>query len=383
MPGQPKLWLSYGGALRCAGRRDDSLQAIRTCLRLAPSTGRAWWDLANLKTEILTQDDTEAMRAYLAAPDISEQDRIYLHYALGHAEAQRAAHEDSFAHYAAGAALKRAVTDYDPDAFRAQVRATTDLFTPAFFAPRQGAGLPDPAPIFIVGLPRTGSTLVEQILASHSAVEGTTELSAIGNIARDLARQSDEPAYPQCLTALSPAELADLGRRYLDRARIYRKTERPRFIDKMPANWEHVGLIHLILPRAKIIDMRRDPMASCFAAFKQYFDAGAAFSYDLEELGRYYNDYAETMAHFDRVLPGRIHRVTYETLVTDTEAEIRRLLAYCGLAFEPACLRFWETRRQVATASSEQVRQPIFRAGLDEWRHYERWLGPLKEVLLF
>jgi len=252
----------------------------------------------------------------------------------------------------------------------------------AFFADRAGWGCDDEAPIFIVGLPRSGSTLIEQILGSHSQVEGTQELSEMANIARFLGRNSrTDDRYPEMIADLDAGALAGLGRRYLERTRIYRKTSKPIFIDKMPNNFVHAGLIHLILPRARIIDARRHPMATCFSAFKQHFAKGHHYSYDLDELGRYYLDYVALMAHFDAVLPGCIHRVHYEDMVGDTETETRKLLAYCGLEFEPACLRFHENDRPVRTASSEQVRQPIFREGLEHWRNYAPWLGGLEERL--
>jgi hypothetical protein len=270
------------------------------------------------------------------------------------------------------------------------VRRSKSLFTADFFASRGAAGSPDPAPIFIVGLPRAGSTLIEQILSSHSAVEGTMELPDLAQIARELAgltepagreRQADEAPFFEAVNALTHEQLRSLGERYLASTRVHRKTQAPFFIDKMPNNWLYAGLIHLILPNAKIIDARRHPLGCCWSGFKQHFARGQAFSYGLADLGRYYRDYVELMAHADAVLPGRIHRVHYESMVEDTEAEVRRLLHHCGLPFEEACLRFYENERAVRTASSEQVRQPIFREGMDHWRHYETWLGPLKEAL--
>jgi len=258
------------------------------------------------------------------------------------------------------------------------------FFTPAVFAARTGQGCAAPDPIFVLGMPRSGSTLVEQILASHSQVEGTRELPDIQALAHRLSRRhmrSDRSLYPETIAELDPAALRALGEEYLERVRVHRKTDRPYFIDKMPNNWAHVGLIHLILPNAKIIDTRRHPLGCCFSNFKQHFARGQNFTYSLPELGRYYADYVSAMAHIDAVLPGRVHRVEHEAMVDDTEAQVRRLLVACGLDFEPACLRFWETDRAVQTASSEQVRRPIFREGLDQWRHYEPWLGPLRTAL--
>jgi tetratricopeptide (TPR) repeat protein len=382
-PKQPKIWLSYGHALKTAGRRADSVRAYRRSIDLAPAMGEAWWSLANLKNEPFSASDIEAMRAQLQDKRLTVEDRFHLHYALGRALEEAGAYADSFAHYAEGAKLRRGEIAYSADETSALVRRAIDFFTPEFFAAQAAAGCPDPAPIFVVGLPRAGSTLIEQILSSHSAIEGTMELPEIANIARDLGNRNsgERPAYPECLAVLDPAAIAALGARFIERTRIYRKTNKLFFIDKMPNNWAHVGLIHLILPHAKIIDARRHPTATCFSAFKQHFARGQHFSYDQTELGRYYCDYARLMAHFDAVLPGRIHRIHYENMVENTEPETRRLLDYCGLAFEPACLRFWETDRPVRTASSEQVRQPIFREGLEQWRHYEPWLAPLIQAL--
>ncbi len=309
------------------------------------------------------------------------EDCFHLHYALGAALERRGDYAASFAHYAEGARLRRAQIDYSAERTHAQLQRARALFTSAFFAARAGWGCQDASPIFVVGLPRSGSTLIEQILASHSQVEGTMELPELTNIARDLRPAAGEDTYPDVLATLDEAACAALGQRYLDRTRGYRKLGRAFFIDKMPNNFVHAGLIQLILPRARIIDARRAPMAACFAAFKQHFARGQHFSYDLAELGRYYTDYAALMAHVDKVLPGRVHQVSYEAMVDDTEAETRRLLAHCGLAFEPACLRFHENPRAVRTASSEQVRRPIYREGLEQWRRFEAMLAPLEAVL--
>ena len=290
----------------------------------------------------------------------------------------------SFEHYAQGNALRRKLIRYDAEDNAAHVARSKRLFTREFFAARAGWGCEAPDPIFIVGLPRAGSTLVEQILASHSSVEGTQELPDVTMIARMIANRTSRAegsAYPRALEKYSAEELRGLGERYLEQTRIQRKTSRPFFIDKMPNNFAHVGLIHLMLPNAKIIDARRHPLGCCFSCFKQHFARGQTFTYDLDEIGRYYRDYVELMAHFDAVLPGRVHRVFYENMVENTEAEVRRLLDYCGLPFEPDVLRFHENQRAVRTASSEQVRKPIFREGLDQWRHFDPWLDPLKSAL--
>ncbi len=316
-----------------------------------------------------------------SAANAQGEDGFHLHYALGAALERRGAYAASFAHYAQGARLRRTQIDYSAERTHAQLLRARALFTRAFFAARAGWGCPNPSPIFVVGLPRSGSTLIEQILASHSQVEGTMELPELTNIARDLRPGAGEDTYPDVLATLDQAACAGLGERYLDRTRGYRKLGRAFFIDKMPNNFVHVGLIQLILPRATIIDARRAPMAACFAAFKQHFARGQHFSYDLAELGRYYTDYAALMAHVDEVLPDRVYRVSYEAMVEDTEAETRRMLAHCGLAFEPACLRFHENPRAVRTASSEQVRRPIYREGLEQWRRFEAMLAPLEAVL--
>jgi tetratricopeptide (TPR) repeat protein len=383
-PAQPKAWMSYGHALKTVGRPEDSVAAYRRTIALQPGLGEAYWSLANLKTFRFTPAEVRTMKGQLERTDIAGDDRFHLHFALGKALEDAAAYEDSFAHYAQGNALRRAVVDYDPDETSGQVRRSEAALTRAFFEARRDAGCDAEDPIFIVGLPRAGSTLIEQILASHSAVEGTMELPDVGSIARRLGarrRKGEVSAYPEALADLEPAALRALGEEYLERTRIQRKTGRPRFIDKMPNNFAHVGLIHLMLPRARIIDARRHPLACGFSCFKQHFARGQAFTYDLGELGRYYADYVRLMAHFDAVLPGRVHRVIHEALVAEPEQEIRRLLDYCGLPFEEACLEPHRNARPVRTASSEQVRRPISSEGLDHWRNYDSWLGPMKHAL--
>ena len=375
-PKQPRLWLNYGHTLRAVGRRQDAVAAYQRSLALAPGLGDAYWSLANLKVAALTQADEAAMLEALARSDLAADDRLHLHYALGKALEDRGAHTAAFEHYRTGAAIRRAEIPYDAEEIRAQMRRARALFTREFFASRGGVGAASAAPIFIVGLPRSGSTLVEQILASHSQVEGTMELPHIGLIARGFDR-----TYPEALADLAGPDLAALGEAYLSATGVHRKLGRPFFIDKMPNNFQHVGLIQLILPNARVIDARRHPMASGFSAFKQHFAQGQAFSYDLADIGRYYRDYVELMAHFDEVLPARVHRVVYEDLVEHTEREVARLLDACGLPFEAACLKFHENGRAVRTVSSEQVRQPIFRGGLEQWRAFEPWLDPLKTAL--
>jgi tetratricopeptide (TPR) repeat protein len=383
-PQQPKLWMSYGHALRTTGKVEESIAAYRRALSMEPTLGEAWWSLANLKTFDFSDADVLAMRQALSRRDLPEEDRLHFEFALGKALEDGASYEESFAHYAAGNALRRKVHGYDPQENSRFVRGSKQLFTPAFFAERAGAGAEARDPIFIVGLPRSGSTLIEQILASHSLVEGTMELPEIPKIARELAgprREEEDARFLERVAALTRPELRALGERYLAETRVMRKTDAPFFIDKMPNNCLYVGLIHLMLPNALIIDARRHPLGCCFSCFKQHFARGQWFTYGLKDLGSYYRDYVELMAHFDEVLPGRVARVFYETLISDPESEIRRLLAHCGLPFEPACLRFYENDRAVRTASSEQVRQPIFREAVEHWRYYEPWLEPLKQAL--
>jgi tetratricopeptide (TPR) repeat protein len=383
-PANPKLWLSYGHVLKTEGRQAETIAAYRRAVTHRPGFGEAYWSLANLKTFRFSGDDIAAMLAALddAAQDVAN--RVHLHFALGKALEDAGDYAASFGHYARGNALHRERNPYHADKNAARVRRFIEVFTPEFFAARAGAGAASSQPIFIVGMPRAGSTLLEQVLSSHPAVEGTTELPEIISLARELHAQADSDdagTYADVLAGMDRHALKGLGERYLERTRVHRRTERPHFIDKMPNNFLHLALIALALPNARIVDARRHPMACCFSNFKQHYARGQRFSYDLEDLGGFYRDYVRLMAHFDAVLPGRIHRVFYEDMVADTEAEVRRLLDYCGLPFEPACLRFHENERPVRTASSEQVRQPIYREGVDHWRHYEDWLGPLERAL--
>ncbi len=383
-PAQPKGWMSYGHALKTVGRQADSVAAYRRSLDQAPHLGEAWWSLANLKTVRFESADLAAMAAQIARTDIADEDRFHLHFALGKALEDAGDYAASFEHYRLGNALRRKSLDYQADETRAHVVRTKALFTPAFVSARRGYGDLTPDPIFILGLPRSGSTLVEQILASHSQIEGTMELPDVPALAKRLGgrvRRGQESLYPGVLAELDAEACRALGAEYLERTRGQRKLGRASFIDKMPNNFAHVGLIHLMLPNARIIDTRRHPLGGGFSAFKQHFARGQAFTYDLTDLGRYYADYVELMAHFDAVLPGRVHRVIYEQMVADPETQVRALLDYCGLPFEAACLKFYENDRAVRTASSEQVRQPIFTEGLDQWRNYEPWLDPMKTAL--
>jgi predicted Zn-dependent protease len=383
-PDQSRIWMSYGHALATAGRQKDSIAAYRRCIALAPTMGEAYYSLANLKTFRFDEAEVQAMRAHLAGTGINSEERAHFHFATAKALEDAGAYAESFEDYAAGNKLKLAWVGYDPAATTASVRRAKQLFNKEFFTSREGFGSPDRAPIFIVGLPRAGSTLLEQILASHSSVEGTMELPDIMAMAAKLGgprERGQESLYPEVLARLGGEECRAFGDSYIEQTRVQRKTGKPFFIDKMPNNFLHIGLIRLILPHAKIIDARRHPMACCFSGFKQNFAQGQRYSYSLEHIGRYYRDYVELMAHFDQVLPGRIHRVIYENMIADTEGEVRRLLEYCGLPFEPATLSFYDNDRAVRTASSQQVRQPIFREGVDHWRNYEPWLEPLRAAL--
>jgi len=383
-PDQARIWMSYGHALATAGRPQDSVAAYRRGIALNPTLGEAYYSLANLKTFRFEETEVQAMLANLKIADLSGGDRAHFHFALGKALEDAGSYVESFEHYAAGNALRHARVGYDAAATTDFVQRAKRLFRKEFFAAREDFGAPSADPIFIVGLPRAGSTLVEQILASHSQVEGTMELPDIMAMAAELggnAERSQESAYPEALAALSAAECGALGERYIEQTRVQRKTAKPFFVDKMPNNFLHIGLIRLALPNARIIDARRHPMACCFSGFKQNFAQGQRYTYSLEDIGRYYRDYAELMAHFDEVLPGRIHRVIHENLVDDTEAEVRRLFEFCRLPFEPATLRFYDNERAVRTASSQQVRKPIYREGMDQWRHYEPWLGSLQHSL--
>jgi tetratricopeptide (TPR) repeat protein len=383
-PAHAKVWLSYGHTLKTEGRLQEGIDAYRRSIALEPAFGEAWWSLANLKTFRFEPADIAAMESRVADPAVKDVDRLHLEFALGKAFEDAGDWAASFAHYEKANALQRARFRYDPDKNSERLRRLKAVLTRDFFAARAGSGDPSPDPIFIVGLPRAGSTLIEQILASHSEVEGTMELPEIISMARELRAESETKAagaYTDVLAGLDAARLRELGERFMAETRVYRKTGRPYFIDKMPNNFLHIGMIQLVLPNAKVIDARRHPLACCFSNYRQHFASGQRFAYDLADLGRYYRDYVELMAHFDAVLPGRVHRVIYERMVEDTEAEVRRLLDYCGLPFEAACLRFFENDRAVRTPSSEQVRQPIYREAVDQWRNYDAWLGPLKSAL--
>ena len=383
VPGDPIISLTHGHALKTVGRQNEAVAAYRRSYELRRDLGDAYWSLANLKTYQFSAEEIAQMRSAEAAIETSLFDRYSLCFALGKALEDRAEYAESFAYYERGNQLKREELNYSADRMQADLAAQAKHGTRQLFAAQQGRGCPAPDPIFIVGLPRAGSTLLEQILASHSQVDGTMELPNILALAHKLdgrRRVDDEALYPGNLSELTADELRGFGETYIRDTAIHRKGA-PFFIDKMPNNFRHIGLIHLILPNAKIIDARRDPMACCFSGFKQLFGEGQDFTYGLPEVGRYYRDYVALMAHWDEVLPGRVLRVQYEDVVADLETQVRRILDHCGLAFEQGCVDFHATERAVRTASSEQVRQPIFQSGLDQWQNFEPYLAPLKEVL--
>ncbi len=382
-PGAADLHLSVGHALKTLGKQQEAIESYYTAIGCRPSFGDAYWSLANLKTYRFPVEDIERMRAQEEAPGIREEDRYHLCFALGKALEDRGEYAESFRDYQRGNALKKAEIRFRIEPIERNARLQAAVCTRDFFASRQGYGFDCSDPIFIVGLPRAGSTLLEQILASHSRVEGTMELPNILRLVGELQGRdpdADNPRYPAILADLTPEKFRSFGEKYIADTRVYR-TGKPMFIDKMPNNFRHIGLIHLILPNAKIIDARREAMACCFSNFKQLFASGQEFTYSIEDIARYYRSYVQLMQHWDDVLPGRVLRIQHESVVEDLEGNVRRLLEFCGLDFEPACLEFHRTERSVRTASSEQVRQPISKDGLEQWRRFEPWLGELKMAL--
>jgi predicted Zn-dependent protease len=382
-PQDAELHLSIAHALKTLGKTAEAIESYRDAATARPRFGEAYWSLANLKTYRFTADELTRMRNDEASQDIKPVDRYHMCFALGKALEDRAEYPESFIYYERGNALKKIECRYKPEPLERNARLQAGLCTREFFTARQEFGLPDPSPIFVVGLPRSGSTLIEQILASHSQVEGTMELADIPRLVQDLQGREtidSSPRYPGILSELGAADFERFAQGYLRDTSAYR-TGKPRFIDKMPNNFRHLGLIHLMLPNARIIDARRDPMACCFSNFKQLFASGQQFTYSTDDITRYYRMYVELMEHWEYALPGKILRVHHEQVVDDLENSVRRILDFCGLEFEANCVEFHKTQRAVHSASSEQVRRPINRDGVDQWRHYEPWLGPLKVAL--
>ncbi len=375
------LWIAH--ALKTIGQVPEAIDSYRAAAQARPDFGDAYWSLANLKSYRFSDEEMARMRTREASASTGLVDRYHLCFALGKALEDRNQIAESWSYYDRGNALKRSESRYRPEVMETNTRQQIEVCTRDFFARRTGWGDPRPDPIFILGLPRSGSTLLEQILASHSQVEGTQELADIQRIVLEIHGRDpdlDNPRYPAALADMTREDFARLGERYLAETRVYRG-DRPLFIDKMPNNFRHIGLIHLMLPNARIIDARREPMACCFSNLKQLFAQGQEFTYGVEDISRYYRTYLDLMRHWDNALPRRILRVHHEDVVNDLEGEVRRILDYCGLAFEPACIEFHKTRRSVRTPSSEQVRRPIFRDGLDQWKKYEPWLAPLRIAL--
>ncbi len=373
----------HGHTLKTVAKIDDAVAAYRKAIELRPSLGEAYWSLANLKTFRFTDQDIARMREHFQPETGDPDNQGHLAFALGKALEDRKEFDQSFQYYHQGNSIRSKNHRHN---IRVNILDTVrqiKTLDVGFFSAREQYGCAAADPIFVVGLPRSGSTLVEQILASHSQIDGTSELPDIIAISRKLGDSSREnPAgkYPEILAELTEEKFRELGESYIETTRVQRAGS-PYFIDKMPNNFRHIGLIHLILPNAKIIDARRHPMGACFSGFKQLFASGQTYTYDLVDVGLYYRDYVKLMDHWDEVLPGQVHRVQYENMVNDTEAEIRRLFEYCGLEFEEECLRFYETDRAVRTPSSEQVRQPVYTEGLEQWRNYDAHLAPLKKAL--
>ncbi len=380
------VWTSLGHMRKTLGDQAGAVEAYKTAIALAPKFGEPYWNLANIKTLKVGDLELEAMLNQLKDASLNDEDRLHFHFAIGKALEDRQQFEESFQHYAAGNQLRLQSKPYQAEHFSDHVRKCKSVFTAEFFAQRVDWGSKAKDPIFVLGLPRSGSTLVEQILSSHSRVEGTMELTEIEALSFSMNRwkaeeEGEVPGYPDILRSIEKVAAEKLGDAYIEQTQVQRHEGKAQFIDKRPNNFAHIGMINLILPHARIIDVRRHPLACGFSLFKEHFAGGQNFSYKLEDIGKYYRDYIELMTHFDKVLPGRVHRIIYESLVEDTETEIRRLLDYCELEFEESCLNFHQTERAISSASAEQVRKPIFRSGLEHWRNYEAWLEPLKSSL--
>ncbi len=381
-PTFPGARLGLGHVLKTVGRQEEAVEAYRECIRLRPDSGESYWSLANLKTYRLSDEDVAEMEKRLQQDDLTHQSRVNFTFAMAKALEDRGEFEGAWHYYAAGNLAQRKEEKYDPVGAEVMNDAIIEVFDRAFLEKNAGLGNPDPSPIFVIGLPRSGSTLIEQILASHSQVEGTSELPYVGRVATSLNRnRADGVNYPEAMRELAAEHLQALGQDYLDLAALHRAEGTPRFIDKMPNNFPAVGFLHLVLPNAKIIDARRHPLDSCLGCFRQLFAKGQTFTYDLTDIGEYFLEYQRMMDHWHEVLPGRVLTVQYEELVNDVDNQVRRLLDYCDLPFEESCLRFYETDRPVRTASSEQVRQPIHNRSVGYWRNYAGKLDELRSVL--
>ena len=383
-PADHLIPISQGHIFNAIGERENAVAAFQRCISLKPAHGDSYWSLANTKSYRFDDDEIASMQKIEESDALSTLDRVQICFALGKALEDKNLFDDAFSYYDRGNSLKLPTTHYDPVQLRKRVQAQIDVCTSELFESRQHVGVQNIDPIFIVGLPRAGSTLLEQILASHSQVDGTMELHNILDLAKRLrgrdADQDGTPRYPAILGDLDNDLFAQFGAQFIDQTRIYRGSGQL-FIDKMPNNFFHIGLIKLILPNAKIIDARRHPMACCFSGYKQLFGEGQEFSYGLSQIGEYYKEYVRLMAHWDAVLPGHVLRVNHEDVVADLETQVHRILDYCGLEFESACLEFHKTERTVRTPSAEQVRQPIYTSGLEQWKNFEHYLAPLKEAL--
>jgi tetratricopeptide (TPR) repeat protein len=383
LPGDPITLTSKGHVYKTCGQYESAVSAYHAALASQPQYGEAYYSLANLKVYSFSDDEISNMHAQANNGNLSHIDRVYLNFALGKAYEDRADFDTSFRHYERGNKLKKSQGRYQAEQMAEDLKAQREVCSAELFARKSAAGHAAPDPIFILGLPRAGSTLLEQILSSHSQVDGTLELPNILSLSQRLrrrGRQSGNSTYPEILGELSDQDLEEFGKEYIDDTRFHRQGA-AFFIDKMPNNFRHLGLINLILPNAKIIDARRHPMACCFSGYKQLFAEGQEFTYDLADLGQYYRDYVELMDHWNKVLPGKVLRVQYEDVVSDLHQQVDRILDFCGLPFEDACVNFYETKRSVRTPSSEQVRQPIYKSGLEQWRHFEPWLGSLTDAL--
>jgi tetratricopeptide (TPR) repeat protein len=374
--------MCYGHVLKTLGDQPASLRAYREAIQLKPDFGQAYWSMANLKIFKFEETEVAAMETELENSQLRQDTEVHFRFALGKAHEDLEDYDKAWNYYQSGNELKRELVEYDPVGNSVRHEAVREYFTRDLLNESEGNGYPDEGPIFIVGLGRSGSTLVEQILASHSQVEGTEELSVLGKLSDTIGRyRRDEAQFPEALDYLRPQDWRGLGLKYLNEAKRYRLTNKPIFTDKFPNNYPFVGFLHLILPNAKIINARRHPLDSCLGNYKQLFGRGQNFTYDMLDLSEYYSEYSQTMDHWNEVLPGKVLDVHYEETVTDLEGQVARILEHCGLPFEEQCVRFHETERAIKTASSEQVRQPIYTGGLGKWRKYESHLGEWQDAL--